>query len=375
MGIFSFSMVFIAMLLRVVNSRYLMKIKHQYKIWCAIVFSVLSIGFLILSKQIQLFGFTIVSCLLVGFSISLGDCTIIGFMKCFPAIIFSGYSSGTGMSGVVGATFYLVLKFFSVPFEYIVLSLLVFYPIYGLCFYLVMRLKVQLEESMKQNNNSFVELEEVNISIDKKERETKGMKLPSIRKLQENESQINQKLSWSSFKRVFKKGWLLYMDLLIMYFLEYISLTAISSQISIQYHQKYPANKAPKVIFVFFEILQLCYQLGVWLARSSLDIMRIKRIWIIVLFLSLATIGFFLQSIFHSMVSYWVPFMVLLVIGFVGGLGYVNVYHQILKHPEVEKKYKEISTNLTGIFADLGIISSSLVGFLLQIVCANVNKS
>ena len=71
-------------------------------------------------------------------------------MKCFPPIILSGYSSGTGMSGVLGATLYLIFKLCNVSFTKTVLSLLVFYPIYGLCFFLIIRMKLAMKSKTQQ---------------------------------------------------------------------------------------------------------------------------------------------------------------------------------------------------------------------------------
>lgn len=48
------------------------------------------------------------------------------------------------MSGFPGALYFLLLKFFDVSLVYILVSLLLAYPLYSLCFYLVLRMKTQM---------------------------------------------------------------------------------------------------------------------------------------------------------------------------------------------------------------------------------------
>lgn len=47
---------------------------------------------------------------IVGLFTGLGDCTLLGFMKIYPALVVSGYASGTGAAGVFGALYYLMMN-------------------------------------------------------------------------------------------------------------------------------------------------------------------------------------------------------------------------------------------------------------------------
>jgi battenin len=379
MSFFSSSLVFFGMLVKVLNSRYLIKIKHKYKIWSVIIIWVLSLGLLILGKYAKLFGLTIIASILVGLGTGLGDITNIGFMKCFPPIILSGYSSGTGMSGVTGATLYLVFKLCDVSFNKTVLSMLVFYPIYALCFFLVIRMKLQMQNKTQELLNEMDSESQLDLfensqnDIQELISGSQDIVLDHQENLEDVESKINKKLTWENVKIVFKKAWGLYLIFGLLYFFEYFSITGICSQITKLYQNEYKTDKMPTIINVLFEVLQLAYQVGIFTTRSSLDLVRIKKIWIIMFALGTFTLGLFLQTILHGGVGIWLPILVTYFVGFSGGLGYANIYHQVLEHPKILKNERELSVNINGTFADLGVIVSSLVGYFFSFLWKGIN--
>lgn len=56
------------------------------------------------------FILAIVGSTITGCFVGLGDCTLLGFMKVYPAIVVSGYASGTGGAGVAGSMYYLLMS-------------------------------------------------------------------------------------------------------------------------------------------------------------------------------------------------------------------------------------------------------------------------
>lgn len=378
MSFFSSSLVFFGCFVRIFNTRFLLKIKHKYKNWVTIVIWANSIILLIVGKYTKLFGLTIVASICVGIGTSLGDCTIIGFMKCFPPKIISGYSSGTGMSGIIGAALYLLFKLFNVSFLTTVLSLLVFYPVYGVCFLLVIRMKLNMhkttqslilnkqEQGPKETDIVDAELES-NASIpaenDKQQQE----------ELEKNESAINAPLTWQNFVRVFLKAWGLFLSFGLLYFLEYIAITSISSQIAEKYKNNYAPDKVPRIVSVLFETLQLAYQCGIFLSRSSLDLIQIKKIWLILTFLFAFSGLSFVQSVIHATPGIWLPIITIFLLGFTGGFGYANIFHQVLKNKKIDKSERELSININGMASDLGIIFSSLIGYFFSFMWKKIN--
>ena len=186
-------------------------------------------------------------------------------------------------------------------------------------------------------------------------------------RLEENESKINRGLTWANFKIVHSKAGGLFAAFSMIYFLAYLSITALASVIQSKYQKNYSDQNTPEVIVLLFEILQVAYQVGLFFTRSSLDLFQIKRVWWVFACLVVFTLAFASQIFLSECLPVWVPILNISMIGAVGGLGYVNIYHQILCHPTVSKKERELALNINAMVADLGIILSSIVGYFCSL--------
>ena len=151
----------------------------------------------------------------------------------------------------------------------------------------------------------------------------------------------------------------------LAYFLEYISITAIASQITKDYKQRYPVQ-TPTMILYLFEIINLAYQCGVFATRSTLDLIKIKKVHFITLILFVFSTLIFVQSLVHH--DWGVGWVIanIVCVGFFGGLAFGNIYYMMLELKTILKSEREILINIIGIFSDLGIIASSLVGLVLK---------
>lgn len=374
MSFFSSALVFFGMIIKFCNTRFLIKIKHKYKNWATIIIWVISIGFLLLSKFCKVFALSILASVLVGLGTGMGDITVLGFMKCFPPIIISGYSSGTGMSGIVGASLYLIFKSFNVSFTKTVLSLLAFYPVYGLCFFLVIRMKLEMDaleneyiEQMPEKNQSLISENEEILS-----QSSDRILVDHQSELEDKESKMNQILTWEVFWFIFSKIWPLLCSFLLLYFFEYMCLTSISSQLKLKYQDKYGPTQ-PWVVKLLFEILQLSYQIGIFTTRSSLDLIKIQRIWVLLVILLLLFTSMFVQTLVNVTPGIWLPIVNIFFVGITGGFGYANICHQVLKSPKIKKSEREISMNVTSMFSDLGIILNSVIGYLFSFIWRKIN--
>ena len=144
-GLFFFGLVMVDFIIRIVNTSFPLQISHFKKILFTTAVFVISVVLLICSRIYNAFWLSIVACVTTGLATSFGDSTIVGFIKALNPDFFSGYSSGTGMSGFLGALYFLLLKFFDVSLVYILISLLLVYHLYSLSFYLVLRMKTQMQ--------------------------------------------------------------------------------------------------------------------------------------------------------------------------------------------------------------------------------------
>ena len=141
MSAFSGCLVLFGIFARIYNTKFLLKLKHRTKNIIVIISFVLGVGILLTSRFCDIFAFALIGTIFIGIGCSLGDSTNLGFMKGLPPIVANGHSSGTGLSGLIGTSFYLLLKIFKFSFYAVVSSMLFFYPLYALNFYIALKFK------------------------------------------------------------------------------------------------------------------------------------------------------------------------------------------------------------------------------------------
>jgi hypothetical protein len=104
--------------MRIINSKYLIKISHKKRIFAVLTIS--SIGFTVIAVSnmaTSSWGFytALLGSSLCGSMAALGEAVNIGFLKVFPSETISGWASGTGMAGIFGSLLFIVLNSLDVP--------------------------------------------------------------------------------------------------------------------------------------------------------------------------------------------------------------------------------------------------------------------
>lgn len=331
MSSFSGSMVFLSVFGRIAYSKYGLKFTHQSKIWKVIFIWVAGIVFLFCAKIFSRFSFVIVGCLLIGLGTSLGAMVVIGFIKCFPSSVFSGFSAGTGFSGILGAVLYLLMKIYNFSFDSILFVMFFFYPLFGIAFMYIIKIKFQILK-LSGNSQVFSDVEDDSAPNENIDFET----------MQNNEAQINQELNIENSKHVVKAIWVLIFGFFLVYIGEYVAITELAEKIKIKYVF---VDSEKDILFVktkhiFFEIIQLMYQIGIFLARSSLDFFIIRKIYYVILVLFIVNIFIVTQIYYFVTLGSFVVFISFFLVGLMGGFGYSNLYYLTLDSPHLEKKFK-----------------------------------
>jgi len=98
MSLFSVSLVLFSAIIRVINSRYLVKIVHRIRIIMSLTLTIIGIMVMIYSVYCKIFFFCLLGSTFIGLGCSLGDSTLQGFLKGFDPRVLVGYSSGTGFA-------------------------------------------------------------------------------------------------------------------------------------------------------------------------------------------------------------------------------------------------------------------------------------
>lgn len=390
MSAFSGCLVLFGIASRIFNTGCLLRIKHRYKNWMVVSSFVIGVVLMLLADKFDQFWMTLVATTLIGVGTSLGDSTNVGFIKGLPPIVSAGHSSGTGLSGIIGSTFYLLLKIFNFSFRTVNLTLLIFYPIYAFIFWRAVcfkkefdeknsvkkknislksdikmisskREKNEYEDDESESNEPFMKIENNSEDIEEKE----DNKDSGIEMTEDQESKINENLTWTNLKTVLPKCYQLVLGYFLMYFLEYINNSWVTSRIILNYTCEYDMNP-PFFIKYGFELALVFYRFCLFFGRSSLSFFKCPRYWPLIVILAGMTIFYFAQSMMITFFPIPVMYVLIMVIAFIGGLLFCNLIYLTLKNPKLPKKQKEISLNLVVIMGDVGVLCSSLLGILVS---------
>jgi len=340
MALFQFCLILFGTTIKFLNSRFLLKIKHTKRIFLALSMSLSAYIILAISTRSQeSWGFytALLGALLMGGANSLGEITNLGFMKGFAPDILLGWSSGTGFAGVFGAGVNLLLRYFHFDDFFIFLVMTPTFFIYWFGFNWMKNRRVKRAEA-----ESYMQLENV------------------AEVTEAGEAKMNLTLSWNNFLLIFPKIWWFSFNIGAVYFLEYICTTGFADKAT-----TVVATEAPFIDANSFIVIQLCYQIGVVISRSSLGLIKIKKIWIMTLLQFFNCIGWGILA-YCQCVNLWLLFVFMIWVGLMGGASYCNVLYQVLASEKISKNEKEIGINFISILNDAGVISSSLIVILLD---------
>lgn len=158
----------------------------------------------------------------------------------------------------------------------------------------------------------------------------------------------------------FKKCWWRSLNLMLVYFLEYV--IGIGCANAATYHYRNSSNMFESNAF---RILGFCYQFGVLISRSSLKFIKIKRIY----FITLLQFIMFILWTFEGKLQFipvYILFPLMLFVGLLGGSSYVQVYYLILSDKTLTEEEREMCVNICAIGVTIGITSASLFIMLLN---------
>jgi hypothetical protein len=169
------------------------------------------------------------------------------------------------------------------------------------------------------------------------------------------------------FKRILKNVGFFMGNLCLVYFLEYVCLSSFSYQIVEKLKDKYPERVKSNdwILINGYVIFSFSYQIGVFLSRSSLSLIKIKRVEIVTILQTINFVFFLLNLIFLFVENLWICFGLMIWVGLMAGCSYVNVMYQILESPLLQANEKELALTITTVGNDLGILLASITSTVL----------
>lgn len=336
------------------------------------------------------FAFAVASVTLIGLMSSFGESVLLGYLKYYPSTMAGAWSSGTGAAGVLGAAFYLGMHGAGVSNEIVFLLMLPPIVAYWAAFQWMLNKPVAapaaatgdgstgalaapsksatytLLANTSANDNDTGSVSSHNREVEvaqledgvvrrggmtqrgKRVGDAGGQQAQAVSVVTESTDGaglVGFSRAWACTKLVAWDG----LNLFLVYFAEYVISVGCAAKANPQDYDTssswFKRNS--------YSILAFCYQFGVLLSRSSLSVVRIRRIGLLTAVQCFNLVLWLIQARFH-VVDVWIQFIAMVFVGLIGGAMYVNVFASLVDNPNIKERDRELCINLASIFNNIG---------------------
>jgi hypothetical protein len=380
-----------SVLTRIINSKLCLKVSYKKRVviicfWMmagySTMFAVLQLHETVLSEQnVLCFVLSFIPCFFLGSSYAFGEAAMIAYLRLFPKTLIAGWSSGTGLSGLIsGGLNFLSQMVDNLPLKYMYLILTPVGFLYLLFFiwtYRILKSQERHIEKVRRESMGHIPVDStIEHEEDKKNDEEKKHEeeedIKSIReeekKEMENMNKANQTMSLENFSKVMSMVGRVIINLGSIYFLQFFCVNAlivkVASKLDIGFlplgcsDNHHPFRKGK------FEFINLAYQIGMFTSKTFIKIVRrIQPIEVYTIVIGSMNIIYIIEY-YTGFAAWYVLFVLGLILGFFSGGTYAGGFYTILNSDRVQKDYKELTVNVATLFNDSGTFLSGILGFL-----------
>ncbi|KAK3799217.1 hypothetical protein RRG08_054344 [Elysia crispata] len=104
---------------------------------------------------------------------------------------------------------------------------------------------------------------------------------------------------------------------------------------------------------------QVDYQVGVFISRSSVNFLKINRLWSLPVLQFANLVLLFLQVFYRFIPSFWIILAIVLWEGLLGGAAYVNTFYKLTN--EIKSEHKEFCIGVATLGDSIGIAVAGIV--------------
>jgi len=145
------------------------------------------------------------------------------------------------------------------------------------------------------------------------------------------EEEKNKKLNCSAFMSLMPKTFYYIFNLFLVFLFEYVIITSFANVMDEKVKNANPDDIDKFYIKDYFVVINICYQAGAFLSRSSLEYVKVPRVW---LFTFIQGINFLV--VFFNTDYFFIPSLLFMCpmfiwVGLMGGASYVNVVNCLLQ--------------------------------------------
>ena len=342
--------------------------KFRLRIVVNTLLNVVGLGGIVLSLHLgtRYFWLCLVAIIFIGTASSFGESVVLCYLKKFPSELVGAWSSGTGFAGVLGTLSYAFFKTDALQlrdvniFTYVSPLLLV----YLLLFFVVIKIPEGVQEDEQQQDET------------KEQTQAHEQQGGESAPLLGGESGINahpadteavpeHETTCERIGRCIRYVWWPSLNLILVYFFEYVACMGGSNRA-----QGGDWRHSPNwFIRESYVILNLSYQIGVLISRSSLSLVKIKHVEILSIIQLCNMVFWLVQASIHFVQGYpliWVLFLHMVFTGLMGGASYVNVFYLVLHNRTVPPRDRELATNIAALSNTFGITMAAVAILILE---------
>lgn len=334
------------------------------------------------------FFVALVGVVFCGNGSTFGESVALGYMERFPSTTVGGWSSGTGMSGVLASLVYMGLSAVGMSNADIFLLSIPLIAIYWVMYFFVLVVPASQEAAEASNNWKSAPWKSDELINICNTRDTlhpvSAADESSVEHAHLLASSVGEasapSAAWSAWfllvaffsparsiqcKNWWQRNWpaTLHMhritlfnniNLMVVYVAEY----AIQFMAPFSFPCHLVKNSEDFWLANSFVVTQFCYQLGVLVSRSSLLCVRVRRVWVLSVVQLLNAVFWFLQAKLLIVGSAddadrekslaFVLFAYMMFVGLFGGASYVNVFYNILELDITTTEQQNGGTNIAG---------------------------
>uniref|UniRef100_UPI00358E1256 battenin-like isoform X2 n=1 Tax=Myxine glutinosa TaxID=7769 RepID=UPI00358E1256 len=305
-----------SLILKITAPLFLHHVPYSIRVVTCALFS--SGSFLVVSFSVNV-AMSLTGVVFASFSSGLGEVTFLSLSTFFNRHVISGWSSGTGAAGLVGSLTYLGFTQAHISPENTLLIMLVVPAFLIVSYWIVL---VFPPECPAGSTCGFAR------------------------------SQSNIHITAPSNRMTYREKWNVFQGL--MSHMSYLGLV---------YLAEYFINQGLVELLYFHNIslthdeqyrwYQALYQAGVFISRSSLKIIHIKKTWILALLQCVNAVFIFFAAYYRFLPSIFIVFPIIVYEGLLGGASYVNTFNNI-RH-EVNENHCEFALGVTSVADSIGI--------------------
>ncbi|XP_026888597.2 battenin isoform X1 [Electrophorus electricus] len=294
----------------------------------------------------------LVSCLGVMFasvSSGLGELSFLSLTVYFSSDVLSGWGSGTGGAGVAGALMYSALTQAGLSPRVTLLVMLLVPVVMAISYFILLVFPPSfLQWKTRETQPSLSSMAEQS-----RERRPLLQEDDSIHKEQNKEAQQTGPLTFSDKLHILKGLRRFILPLALVYFAEYFINQGL---LELLYFRNARLSHAEQ-----YRWYQTLYQIGVFISRTSLYCIKIKKIWWLSVLQCVNAVLLFFSVYYQFLPSVWLVFVIVLYEGLLGGAAYVNIFYMI--HAETGEDEREFAMAAASVGDSFGIALSGLAAF------------